>query len=120
MLEAVTGALEVERREKRIGAALEAAPSVWIDDPELLAAFEGVDAAEVFRTSAAQLRAGEGPAAAFRLPGLAVAVEPRRAQGAKCQRSWKVLPEVTEATGWLTLRDLDAVRAWDAAHEEAA
>ena len=81
VLEAVTGALEVERREKRIGGALEAAPTVWIAEPDLLTAFEGVDAAEVFRTSAAELKAGEGPADAFRLPGLAVAVEPRRAAG---------------------------------------
>ena len=49
----VTGALEVERRDKRIGAALEAAPRVYIADPELLAAFDGLDPAEVFRTSAA-------------------------------------------------------------------
>jgi isoleucyl-tRNA synthetase len=120
VLEAVTGALEVERREKRIGSALESAPRVWIADPDLLAAFDGVDAAEVFRTSAAALVAGEGPPDAFRLPGLPVAVEPLRAEGSKCQRSWKVLPEVTAQTGWLTLRDLDAVQAWDAAHRSAA
>ncbi len=121
VLEVVTGALEGERREKRIGSALEAAPRVWIADPELRAAFDGLDAADVFRTSSAELAAGDGPADAFRLaevPG--VAVEPLRAPGAKCQRSWKVLPEVTAETGWLTLRDLDAVRAWDAAHGRAA
>ena len=32
----VTGALEVERREKRIGASLEAAPVVHVADPDLL------------------------------------------------------------------------------------
>ncbi len=58
----VTGALEVERREKRIGAALEAAPVVYIADPDLKAAFHGLDAAEMFRTSAATLADGEGPA----------------------------------------------------------
>ena len=121
VLEAVTGALEVERREKRIGSALEAAPRVWIAEPALLSAFDGIDAADVFRTSQAELVAGEGPPDAFRLPGeTAVGVEPRRAEGGKCQRSWKVLPEVTAQTGWLTLRDRDAVRAWDAAHGAAA
>ena len=121
VLEVVTGALEGERREKRIGSALEAAPRVNLADPALLAAFEGLDAADVFRTSAAELVAGEGPADAFRLPEVAgVAVEPLRAEGAKCQRSWRVLPEVTAETGWLTLRDLDAVQAWDAAHRGAA
>ena len=117
VLEVVTGALEVERREKRIGSALEAAPRVWIADPELLAAFDGVEAEDVFRTSGAELLAGEGPADAFRLPEVpGVAVEPVRAGGAKCRRSWKVKPEVTAATGWLTLRDADAVAAWDRAH----
>ena len=121
VLEAVTGALEVERREKRIGSALEAAPRVWIADADLLAAFDGLDAADVFRCSAAELAAGEGPADAFRLDGVpGVAVQPPRALGSKCRRSWKVLPEVTAETGWLTLRDRDAVRAWDAAHGGSA
>jgi isoleucyl-tRNA synthetase len=117
----VTGALEVERREKRIGAALEAAPIVHVDDAELMAAFDGLDAAEVFRTSAATLATDAGPAAAFRLPEQAsVAVEPVRAEGCKCARCWRVLPEVT-APKFLCERCDDAVAAWDATHtpEEA-
>jgi isoleucyl-tRNA synthetase len=113
----VTGALEVERREKRIGAALEAAPRVHIADPVLLAAFDGLDAAEVFRTSQATLAAGEGPGDAFRLEGVqGVAVEPLRAPGRKCARSWRILPEVGEDPRYpdLSLRDADAVAWWDA------
>jgi isoleucyl-tRNA synthetase len=119
---AVTGALEVERREKRIGSALEAAPKVWIADPDLLAAFDGLDAAEVFRTSQAELVAGVGPESAFRSPDVAnVAVEPHRAQGAKCARSWRVLPEVGSDPRYpdLSLRDADAVAFWDAQHAGA-
>jgi isoleucyl-tRNA synthetase len=115
----VTGALEVERREKRIGAALEAAPIVHIADPELLAAFDGLDPAEVFRTSQAVLGAGEGPADAFRLEGTpGVAVEPRRAEGRKCARSWRVLPEVGADPRYpeLSLRDAQAVAWWDEIH----
>ncbi|MDZ4054347.1 MAG: isoleucine--tRNA ligase, partial [Phenylobacterium sp.] len=118
----VTGALEVERREKRLGAALEAAPVVHISDPALLAAFEGLDAAEVFRTSQATLVAGEGPAGAFRLADSpAVAVEPLRAQGRKCARSWRILPEVGDDPRYpdLSLRDAEAVAAWDAVHGAA-
>jgi isoleucyl-tRNA synthetase len=114
----VTGALEVERREKRLGAALEAAPRVHISDPALMAAFEGLDAAEVFRVSQAQLIAGDGPAAAFRLPDASgVAVEPLRAEGKKCARSWRILPEVGADPRYpdLSLRDADAVAFWDAA-----
>ena len=114
----VTGALEVERREKRLGAALEAAPRVHIADPALLAAFDGLDAAEVFRTSQATLIAGEGPPGAFRLEGVSgVAVEPLRAEGRKCARSWRILPEVGSDPRYpdLSLRDADAV-AWREAH----
>jgi isoleucyl-tRNA synthetase len=115
----VTGALEVERREKRLGGALEAAPRVHIEGPALLAAFEGLDAAEVFRTSQAVLVPGEGPAGAFRLDGVpGVAVEPLKAEGRKCARSWRVLPEVGADPAYpdLSLRDADAVAWWDATH----
>jgi isoleucyl-tRNA synthetase len=115
----VTGALEVERREKRLGAALEAAPVVHISDAALMAAFEGLDAAEVFRTSQASLVATAGPAGVFRLPEVpGVAVEPLRADGRKCARSWRILPEVGSDPRYpdLSLRDADAVAAWDAAH----
>jgi isoleucyl-tRNA synthetase len=119
VMRVVTGALEVERRDKRIGAALEAAPRVWIADPGLLGAFDGLDAAEVFRTSQAVLAAGRGPKDAFRLPEIpGVAVEPLRAEGRKCARSWRDLPEVGADPRYpdLSLRDADAVAWWDAAH----
>ena len=115
----VTGALEIERREKRIGAALEAAPRVHIADSELMAAFDGLDAADVFRTSQAMLVLGEGPADAFRLEGTCgVAVEPLRAEGHKCARSWRILPDVGVDPRYpdLSPRDAEAVAFWDAAH----
>jgi isoleucyl-tRNA synthetase len=119
----VTAALEVERREKRLGAALEAAPVAHVADPSLLAAFEGLEADEIFRTSQATLVADDGPADAFRLaevPG--VAVEPLRAEGRKCARSWRILPEVGADPRYpdLSLRDADAVAAWDATHGRAS
>jgi isoleucyl-tRNA synthetase len=113
----VTGALEIERRDKRIGAALDAAPRVHLTDPALFAAFGGLDPAEVFRTSQAQLILGEGPAAAFRLEGVdGVAVDPLKAKGRKCARSWRILPEVGTDPLYpdLSLRDADAVAWWDA------
>ena len=112
----VTGALEVERREKRIGSALEAAPKVWVSEPALLAAFEGLDPAEIFRTSQAVLVSGEGPVEAFRQDDVkTVSVEPLKAEGVKCARSWRVLPEVGGDPRYpdLSLRDADAVAWWD-------
>ena len=85
----------------------------------LVAAFEGLDPAEVFRTSQASLRIGEGPADAFRLDDVAgVAVEPLRAEGRKCARSWRILPEVGEDPRYpdLSPRDADAVAFWDQQH----
>ena len=47
-----------------------------------------------------------------------MAVEPLRADGRKCARSWRILPEVGEDPRYpdLSLRDAEAVAAWDAAH----
>jgi isoleucyl-tRNA synthetase len=119
----VTGALEIERRDKRLGGPMEAAPVVHIADAGLMAAFEDLDPAEVFRTSQATLVADEGPAGAFRLPETpGVAVEPLRAEGLKCARSRRILPEVGSDPRYpdLSLRDADAVAAWDATHGRAS
>jgi isoleucyl-tRNA synthetase len=91
----VTGALEIERAQKRIGASLEAAPVVYVADAaarELLAA---IDFAEICITSNLTLAEGLGPEDAFRLDDVAgVAVVPRKAEGHKCARSWKISPFV--------------------------
>src|SRR5690606_20100906 len=47
----ITGALEIERREKRIGSSLEAAPRVTIADERLAAAIQRVDMVEEANTS---------------------------------------------------------------------
>ncbi|GJD92063.1 Isoleucine--tRNA ligase [Methylobacterium hispanicum] len=119
----VTGALEIERAAKRIGASLEAAPRVYVADPDLLAAVEGVDFADICITSDISVVAGDGPAEAFRLDEVrGVAVEPRPAEGRKCARSWRVTPEVGRDAEYrdVTPRDAQALREWDAAHPEAS
>src|SRR3954447_19559650 len=119
----VTGALEVERAQKRIGASLEAAPAVFVADDELFRALEGVDFAEVCITSGIDLRRGEGPPDAFRLDEVrGVAVVPALAQGRKCARSWKILPEVGSDPDYpdVTPRDAEALREWDRARREHA
>jgi isoleucyl-tRNA synthetase len=75
----VTGALEMERAAKRIGSALEAAPIVYVGDPELFAVAVDADLAELCITSQATLVEGDGPPSAFRLDDVpSVAVAPRR------------------------------------------
>ncbi len=113
----VTGALEIERQEKRIGSSLEAAPEIFISDAALFDLVSGYDWAEIAITSQAVLEKGEGPANAFRLDDVAgVAVVPKPAQGRKCARSWKILPEVGSDPEFpdLTPRDAEAVRQFDA------
>jgi isoleucyl-tRNA synthetase len=118
----VTGALEIERAQKRIGASLEAAPAIYVADPDLFAALVDVDLAEVGITSAATLVEGEGPAEAFRLdevPG--VAVVPTRAEGRKCARSWKITPTVGADPEYpdVTPRDARALREWESLRKAA-
>ncbi len=91
----VTGALEVERREKRIGASLEAAPIVHVADAALRDDLDSVDFTDVCITSHLSLNAVSPPAGAFALedvPGIAVL--PALAEGEKCARCWKILPDV--------------------------
>ncbi len=110
----ITGALEVERAEKRIGSSLQAHPVVYVEPAELRAALDGVDMADIAITSDLTLVGESPPAEAFRLPevvGVGTVIEP--AQGDKCQRCWKVLPEVgADSTVPQTCRRCaDAVRA---------
>ncbi len=91
----VTGALEIARRDKLIGASLEAAPVLFVSDARDAQAFDAVDLAELCITSHAEIVLGEGPAEAFRLPdvpGAAAMFQP--ALGRKCARCWMILPEV--------------------------
>ncbi len=91
----VTGALEIERRDKRLGASLEAAPVVHVAEAEIRAALAGVDFADVCITSAITVTDAPATAGAFALedtPGIAVA--PALADGEKCARCWRILPDV--------------------------
>jgi isoleucyl-tRNA synthetase len=90
----VTGAIEIERAERRLGSSLQALPEVYAP-AEYVAAFHGLDLAEIAITSAAKLVADAPPPGAFTLPDVAgVGVVVKAAPGEKCQRCWKVLPDV--------------------------
>jgi isoleucyl-tRNA synthetase len=118
----VTGALEVERVAKRIGASLEAAPTIYVSDAALRAALKDVDLAEISITSDAKLAEGEGPAEAFRLDDVrGVAVVSARAEGKKCARSWKISPLVGSDSEFpdVTPRDAKALREFHAARRAA-
>ena len=91
----VTGAIEVERRAKTVGSSLEVAPVVHVEDPDDAALLESLDFADVCITSDVSVVAEPPPDGAFRhedIPGVGVVF--RRAEGEKCLRCWKVLPDV--------------------------
>jgi isoleucyl-tRNA synthetase len=91
----ITAALEVQRTAKVIGASLEAAPVVYITDPALFAATQGVAMTELVITSAIQITDRPAPEGAFTLSDVAgVAVVFDMAAGTKCQRCWQILPDV--------------------------
>ncbi|MBW6420885.1 isoleucine--tRNA ligase [Rhizobium sp. XQZ8] len=106
----VTGALEIERKDKRIGSSLEAAPVVYVSDAELLKALEGQDFEETCITSGISVIAGEGPESAFRLAeAQGVAVDPKLAEGVKCARSWRVTTDVGSDPQYPDVSARDAV-----------
>jgi len=105
----VTAALEVQRAAKVIGASLEAAPVVHLEDPALLAALKSVDFADICITSNVILTSDPAPQEAFRLPevpGIGVVFE--LAEGAKCERCWKILPDVGQHAHAGTCKRCDA------------
>ena len=87
---AVTGALELKREDKVIGSSLEAAATLQLADPADLGLFDTVDLTEIAITSSATVVALADKDAP---PGFA-AVEITKADGEKCDRCWRVLPEV--------------------------
>ncbi|AEQ50511.1 isoleucine--tRNA ligase [Pelagibacterium halotolerans] len=110
----VTGALEIERKNKVIGSSLEAAPIVAITDPELAKAVETHDLAELCIVSAISTQLHTFSSQQFfsldEVPGVQVAFA--RAEGTRCARSWKVSPEVGSDPEYpdLTPRDAQAMR----------
>ena len=90
----VTGALEVERTNKVIGASLEAAPTVYVS-ADVAKVLETVSFDDLCITSGITVSTDAAPSEAFTLDDVAdVAVTFARAEGEKCQRCWKILPDV--------------------------
>ncbi|QFS82068.1 Isoleucine--tRNA ligase [Roseivivax sp. THAF40] len=98
----VTGALETSRRDGLIGASLEAAPVVhlgtvashWPNAEKAKADLDSIDFADVCIVSeitVSEQRAQEKADGDWTAP---VVVEVDLAEGEKCQRCWKILPDV--------------------------
>ena len=91
----VTGAIEKLRAEGTVKSSLQAHPTLYAPQA-VIDAFGDLNAADIFITSSANLSASLPPAGATLAEddeeiGVVVAL----AEGEKCQRCWKILPEVT-------------------------
>jgi isoleucyl-tRNA synthetase len=95
----VTGALELERGAKRLGSSLQAAVELFVPE-RIIDLLCDVDLAELCITSAGTVRPGQVPDGAFTLPDVAdVGVRVSAAPGDRCERCWRVLPEVGQIPG---------------------
>ena len=95
----VTGALEQERGAKRLGSSLQAAVELFVPEG-LTDQLHDVDLAELCITSAGTVRLGAAPDDAFTLPDVPeVGVRVSPAPGERCERCWRVLPEVGRVPG---------------------
>jgi isoleucyl-tRNA synthetase len=109
----VTGALELARAEKKIGASLQAHPIVHLSG-ERRQQLSGLDLREIAITSGVTLSDAAAPAEAFTIADVAgVAAIVNLAEGEKCERCWQILPEVGKDHDHptLCLRCADAVEA---------
>ena len=91
----VTGALEEQRTAKVIGSSLEAAPTVYLS-AVLAAVITNPDTfADLCITSQITIVEGDAPDGGFALEDMAgVGVVFGTSDGEKCQRCWKILPDV--------------------------
>ncbi|MEM8798712.1 MAG: isoleucine--tRNA ligase [Pseudomonadota bacterium] len=109
----VTGALEEDRRAKRIGSSLQAAVTLYVENKADIEVLEGLDLAEITIASSARLTLDKAPSGAFALddvPG--VVAQTSLAPGKKCERCWRVLPEVAASvSGDLCNRCAGAISA---------
>lgn len=100
----VTGALEVERAAKTIGSSLQANVAIYVSQ-EIAHLLKEVDFAELAITSRATIIIAQPPAAALSLEDvLDVGVIVNPADGEKCQRCWRILPEVSSNDGHICNR----------------
>ena len=85
----VTGAIEIERAEKRIGSSLQAHPVVHTS-AENCALFADLNAAELFITSGVDFSTNAAPASAFKIAGTdGIAVVPTLSSSDKCPRCYQ-------------------------------
>ncbi len=106
----VNACLEKKRADKVIGASLEAKPIIYSANPDLLTAIKKLNFADlciVGEVSFTDTRPIDDIVALDDVPDIVVAFD--SAKGDKCERCWKVLPQVTESHNHLCKRCDDVI-----------
>lgn len=101
-------ALELQRSQNRIGQSLEAQLGIYVSDPILYEELKSVSWAEVTITSHAYMDYGRSVFGYHYHDG-DVEIYFKEASGNKCERCWKISPEVTETNNHLCERCLAVV-----------
>lgn len=92
----MNSALEKERASKVIGSSLQGEITIYTTD-EVIQLFKEIDVAEFSITSGAHLTSNTAPSHAFKMDEIQdMAVVVTKADGGKCERCWRILPEVTQ------------------------
>ena len=91
----VTSALELQRADKVIGSSLEAAPIIHITDKDALEILKTVPFQDICITSDIKLTDTNPPKGAYISDEIiGAAVNFKKSVGSKCERCWKILPDV--------------------------
>ena len=91
----VTSALELQRADKVIGSSLEAAPIIHITDKDALEILKTVPFQDICITSDIKLTDTNPPKGAYISDEIiGAAVDFKKSVGSKCERCWKILPDV--------------------------
>ena len=97
----VTGEIELARINKTIGTGLEVAPIVYVKNATYCKLLQNINFADICTTSSITVLHAplqkDTPKDAFTLPHVdGIAVVFAKAEGQKCARCWKILPEVND------------------------
>lgn len=92
----VNNAIEKLRGDGAVKSSLQAHPTLYAP-AAVIDAFAGLNAADIFITSNAELIVGIPPTGAILSEDGDIGVTVALAKGGKCQRCWKILPEVEDS-----------------------
>ncbi len=108
----VNGCLEKKRSDKIIGASLEAKPMIYIGNPDILLAIKKLNLADLCIVGEIGFLDTKPTENIFTLDDVPdVIVQFDTAKGEKCNRCWKILPQVSQQTDYLCKRCDDALRS---------